>query len=338
MPAKSQLSSKRSFVHAVAASIENNWYSSAWRNFWLLPLWLLYVPINFANQWIQKRQGRQRRSKVKVPVIVVGNITVGGTGKTPLITDLANSLQNSGYRVGIVSRGYGGKSQQYPLMVTANTSVTECGDEPALLAQRGFVVCVDPDRFRAVQKLVQQVDVIISDDGLQHRKMPRDLELVVVDGQRLFGNGWQLPIGPCRETLSSISDSALVCRNGRDFAVRASRLYNLHDNRQLDLSELNGKNVVAVSGIGNPSRFHNTLKGLGADIEERNFADHHQFVKNDLSLDDSQHWLVMTEKDAVKCREISHDRCWVLTVEAEVDTDMERQLRQKLASIGCPLN
>lgn len=320
----------------LAQIIESNWYGSAWGNLWLLPLWALYVPINYLNQRLQTRLGQKRQSLVKPPIIVVGNITVGGTGKTPFITGLAHRLQAAGYRVGIVSRGYGGQSKQYPLLVNANTPVCESGDEPALLAQRGFLVCVDPDRYQAVQKLAHQVDVIISDDGLQHRKMPRDLELVVVDGERLFGNGWQLPIGPCREAIATISKDAVICRNGQNFFVRPGRLYNLHSQQELPVSALNERAVVAVSGIGNPSRFHNTLKSLGADVQARDFADHHHFTEADLALDNQQDWLVMTEKDAVKCRNISHEHCWVLTVEAEVDQALNQQLQMKLASIGCP--
>ena len=182
----------------LALRIEQNWYKPFWHNLWLLPLWCLVALFVFC-----KRQLFLMRPKTvsAVPIVVVGNISVGGTGKTPLITYLVTQAREFGLKPAIISRGYGGRSTAYPLLLNDNIAVEESGDEPYLLYHRlQCPVVVDPDRARAAQTAAEQgVDVIFSDDGMQHYAMARDAEILVVDGKRFFGNGWLLPIGPLRE-------------------------------------------------------------------------------------------------------------------------------------------
>lgn len=297
--------------------IERNWYRSAWRNAWLIPLWLLVVPL----VWLKRQYFLLRAQKANaVPVLVVGNITVGGTGKTPLITLLAERAQQLGLRPGIVSRGYGGTAASYPLRVTTDTPVAASGDEPALLFGRLHCpICVDPHRARAVQALAGDVDIIFSDDGLQHYAMNREAELVVVDGKRQFGNGWLLPVGPLREPVSRLGSVDQVLMNGQDFRVLPVALINARSGETYPLSWLQGKRIDAVAGIGNPERFYTTLADLQAEVIPHSFADHYAFTAADFSFSDSQRPLVMTEKDWIKCRAFAAPHWWYLRVDAVAD-------------------
>ena len=296
--------------------IEHNWYqpTPGW-NYALLPLWLLAAPFILLKRW---RAQRNPVATLKTPVVVVGNITVGGTGKTPLITWLVKRVESLGYRAAIVSRGYGGEAEDYPLMVQRDTPVSLCGDEPKLLQRRlNCPVVVDPLRRRAVELLNGEVDIIFSDDGLQHYGMGRNAEILVVDAQRGFGNGWLLPVGPLREPLNRAKEVDLVLQNGQDFNVIASRLVNAKDGREQPLEWLRGRELHAVAGIGNPQRFYNTLAHHGARVQQHSFADHHQFSVSDLLFDD-QLPVVMTEKDWVKCAGFARQHMWYLVVDADL--------------------
>lgn len=298
----------------LAERIERNWYRGAWRNAWLLPLWALVALVVFI-----KRQLFLAKNKTPnpVPVLVVGNINIGGTGKTPLIVYLVERARALNINAGIVSRGYGGTAQ-YPLLVDATTPVQQAGDEPRLLQSRlNCPVVVDPKRANAVQELAKQgVDLILSDDGLQHYAMAREAEIIVVDGKRRFGNGWLLPIGPLREPVSRSRSADLVLINGADFVVQATALVNAKTGAQLPLEHLREAQVDAVAGIGNPERFYQTLAQLGAEVSEHSFADHYAFSEQDFSFASRQRMLVMTEKDWVKCREFADDNWWYLQVNA----------------------
>lgn len=298
----------------LARHIENNWYQPAWKNAWLIPLWLVVVPL----VWLKRRYFLLRqKSANSVPVVVVGNITVGGTGKTPLILLLSERAAALGLRPAIVSRGYGGHSGSYPLLLTSSTPVTESGDEPALLFRRlGCPVVVDPERARAVQAVTGLADIIFSDDGLQHYAMQRDAELVVVDGQRRFGNGWLLPVGPLREPVGRLRSVDEVLVNGDDFTVQPVALINACTGEQKPLDSLRGQMVDAVAGIGNPQRFYRTLSCSGAQLIEHSFADHHAFSAADFVFSDPQRPLVMTEKDWVKCQVFAQPHWWYLQVSA----------------------
>lgn len=316
----------------LALRIEQNWYKPFWHNLWLLPLWVLVALVVFI-----KRQLFLARSKSPntVPIIVVGNISVGGTGKTPLITYLVTKARELGLKPAIISRGYGGSSSSYPLLLDSNTMVEESGDEPFLLYHRlQCVVVVDPQRARAAQLAASQgVDIIFSDDGMQHYAMAREAEVLVVDGQRFFGNGWLLPIGPLREPISRQQTVDIRLINGDDFKVSASALINAKTGQQVPLASLNEKLLDAVCGIGNPQRFVQTLTELGATVSLHSFPDHYAFTAADFQFSNAQKMLVMTEKDWVKCRSFAQDHWWFLRVDAELKDASIRQIEQLLQNL-----
>ena len=315
----------------LAARIEHNWYASARGNAWLFPLHVLFwLAAALRRFWFTLSPP----ADVRLPVIVVGNIAVGGTGKTPLITWMARRASEMGIRVGIVSRGYGGKSDQYPLRVLSDTDARLCGDEPRLLANRlGCPVVVDPDRRRAVESLAHEVDLVLSDDGMQHYRMPRVAEIVVVDHERGFGNGWLMPIGPLREPVGRLESVDLVVRNGKSFVLQPSALVNARTGQEVDFMRLEGRTVHAVAGIGNPQRFFATLRKLGMEPIEHVFEDHHPFCAEDLQFGDD-HPVVMTEKDWVKCRNFVGGNAWYVPVEAVLDRKTRQALETLLLTWG----
>ena len=301
-------------MNKLAQWIEANWYRPWWHNIALLPLWGLTAPFIYLKRWRFERQMPKENS---VPVIVVGNINVGGTGKTPLITYLVQRAQQLGMSPAIVSRGYGGKSKHYPLLVQADTLASECGDEPKLLHSRlGCPVVVSPSRRDAVALASEHASIIFSDDGLQHYRMSRDAEIVVIDAQRRFGNGWLLPIGPLREPISRLAAVDLVLANGDDFTVQPKQLINAKTGEVASLEILANQAVDAVCGIGNPERFYRTLEQLHARVTVRTFSDHHPFKASDFKFSDLNRALIMTEKDWVKCQSFAQPHWWYLTVDA----------------------
>lgn len=274
------------------------------------------------------RSGRKPVWQAPVPVVVVGNITLGGTGKSPLVAWLGRWLSEHGWRPGIVSRGYGGQAPGYPFCVRDDAEVAHAGDEPLMLAQQtGLPVVVDPDRPRGARRLIDAgCDILISDDGLQHLALGRDLELVVVDGQRGLGNGRCLPAGPLREPSSRLSRVDAVIVNGdtaRELPIDGYRMH-LQPSRwrhlidgvcyPVDKQPFSGR-VHALAGIGHPSRFFATLSSLGVEVDAHPLPDHHRFSASDLRFTDNRP-VVMTAKDAVKCRPFANERCWALDVEA----------------------
>lgn len=322
----------RRFTERLGEALLNAWYGdAAWLSV-LRPLEAIYCR-QVTRRLAEARAGKRTVHQLSVPVIVVGNLTLGGTGKSPLVAWLARYLSEQGYRPGILSRGYGGKSADYPLRVAETTPVDVCGDEPLMLAaQTGVPVVVDPRRARGAERLLDEgCDILISDDGLQHLALGRDMELVVVDGQRGFGNGRCLPAGPLREPLSRLASiDALVVNGAEPDAVAggqgAAQRYQmtlapvvwrrLSDDARLPLSPLPfAPRVHGLAGIGNPPRFFATLEGLGLDVMPHPKPDHHRFTSQDLSFDDEAP-VIMTAKDAVKCRGFADSRCWALDVEA----------------------
>ncbi|WP_295474460.1 tetraacyldisaccharide 4'-kinase [uncultured Pseudomonas sp.] len=266
--------------------------------------------------------------RAPVPVVVVGNITVGGTGKTPMILWLIEHCRRQGLRVGVVSRGYGAKPPSLPWRVRAEQSATEAGDEPLLIVQRsGVPLMIDPDRSRAVRALLdsEPLDLILSDDGLQHYRLARDFELVLIDAARGLGNRRCLPAGPLREPAERLQAVDAVLYNGaladKDdgfaFTLRPSALVNLRSGQRVGVEHFPpGQAVHAVAGIGNPQRFFNTLEGLNWRPVAHAFADHAVFDAQALSFTPALP-LVMTEKDAVKCRGFAADDWWYLAVDAQ---------------------
>ncbi|MES0875005.1 tetraacyldisaccharide 4'-kinase [Sinimarinibacterium thermocellulolyticum] len=313
------------------------WYADAPAPLLLRPLASLYGRI--AAQRRLRLQARAQR--LGVPVIVVGNIAVGGTGKTPLVIWLVERLRAWGWRPGVVSRGYGGKPPQRPYLVRADGDPRACGDEPLLIARRGGVpVVVDPDRVAAARQLLRagEVDVIVSDDGLQHYRLARDLEIGVVDARRGLGNGALLPAGPLREPPARLRELDLVVVNGEgwsDVSLRPLRMRLLAgeavsgSGERRALSAFAGRRVHAVAGIGHPQRFFETLRAAGIEVIEHAFADHHRFRPQDLAFADTLP-LMMTEKDAVKCAGFFGADWWVLPVSAHFDAADERRVRESV--------
>jgi tetraacyldisaccharide 4'-kinase len=288
--------------------------------------------------------GVLRTHRAGVPVVIVGNITVGGTGKTPLVLWLAAFLQRHGMRPGIVSRGYRGAAD-HALEVTPAVDTSTAGDEPVLLARRsGCPVWIGRDRVAAARALLEahpECDVIIADDGLQHYRLARDVEIAVIDGARGLGNGYTLPAGPLREPASRLAAVDAVVVNARDASEAArprecvmrlegSRFRNLADpQRHAGAADFAGKRVVAIAAIGNPPRFFAHLAALGMTFESRAFPDHHAYRESDLAFPDADA-IVMTEKDAVKCAPFASPLHWVLPVDAVPDPQLGALVLRKL--------
>lgn len=305
----------------------------------LTPLEGLYRTV-VARQRQQFLSGEKTVYRAPVPVLVVGNITVGGTGKTPTILWLIERCRQLGLRVGVVSRGYGAKPPSYPWRVTADGNAAECGDEPLMLVQRsGVPLMIDPNRPRAAQALLAQepLDILLSDDGLQHHALGRDLELVVIDHARGLGNGRCLPAGPLREPLERLHDVDACLLNGalQDDAsgyamqLRPTMLVNVRSGQRVALSHFaSGQTLHAVAGIGNPERFFTTLEGLHWRPIRHAFADHAIYTAASLPADELP--LVMTEKDAVKCRAFARENWWYLAVDAELSAAFTAWLDEQL--------
>ena len=297
------------------------------------PIWIL-IPFSWvfaalaALRRAAYRMSVLKRTTLSVPVIVAGNITVGGTGKTPFIIWLAQALEARGHKPGIVTRGYGGNADR-PLRVTADADPREVGDESVLLARRtGLPVAAGRDRVAAARLLVEQspVDVILSDDGLQHHRLPRVLEIVLMDGERGLGNGWLLPAGPLREKSERLDDVALVVIKravggvySRPGAVHMDlsldAIVSFKNRVRLPVSKFKGQKVHALAGIGHPQQFFAALASAGLEVDGRPLPDHAGVGPEDLRFDDDAP-VFMTEKDAVKCRDMELPRHWYVEASA----------------------
>jgi tetraacyldisaccharide 4'-kinase len=311
------------------------WYQGRW---WLA----LLLPLSGLFSFIARRRRRKLQADAQAypaPVVVVGNISLGGTGKTPLLISLVNAMRQRGFRPGVVSRGYGGRASCYPCTVTADSDPAQSGDEPLLIAlEAACPVVVDPNRDNAVKYLLEHFDcdLVFSDDGLQHYALHRDFEICVIDGQRGLGNGHCLPAGPLRESPERLSEVDWVVINGElkqalAHEVTPERRYtmNVQPSEWRELSA--GLRIAAtdglpaefvaplnaVSGIGNPTRFFNTLSDLGINAQQHVFPDHHAYSESDLVFA-GQGTLLMTTKDAVKCRNFVRPNWWSLSVTAQL--------------------
>lgn len=305
----------------------------------LLPLsWMFSVAARLRRLCFRNNIFKSYR--FNAPVIVVGNLTVGGTGKTPCVIALAQYFSESGYQPGIITRGVGTVRHERPLIVSSKTSAATAGDEAVLLARHSqcpVVICVD--RAAAARALLQQFpacNLIISDDGLQHYRLQRDIEIAVIDGCRLFGNGRLLPAGPMREPQSRLAevDFTIVSdgdlENAWKVRMQAGALVSVQTQKICnDIELLKNRSVHAVAGIGNPDKFFNFLRGAGYQIIEHVFPDHHAFTRSDLEFGDALP-VLMTEKDAVKCEEIADGRMWYLPITAKFEDHLLEQLNLKL--------
>ncbi|WP_111641911.1 tetraacyldisaccharide 4'-kinase [Marinimicrobium alkaliphilum] len=330
------------------------WYGKRRWTLLLLPLTGLFCVLSgLRGHWLKRRQQR-----LAVPVVVVGNISVGGTGKTPLLIALTRHLQAQGYRPGIISRGYGARPPAYPFLVEPESPVAEAGDEPLAIAREtGAPVAIDPDRVAAGRALIAQgCTLLLSDDGLQHYRLARQLEIAVVDGQRLLGNGWRLPVGPLREPAERLNQVDLVVLNSPQAGALAAlslrcpqariqpmqivpgQWRRVSDDTPLALEEWRPANAVdAIAGIGNPARFFDTLTQLGLPIKAHAFADHQTYSAENLAFVRGRA-LVMTAKDAVKCRALARQwgeqEWYYLAVSAEPHACFWEAFDAKIAALN----
>ncbi len=321
-------------------SLDSIWYQPHPLRWLLWPVSLVYE-LGITARRLLYRYGWLESERLPVPVIVVGNITVGGTGKTPFVIWLVEQLRARGWRPGVISRGYGGHSPQWPREVGPDSEPGEVGDEPVLLARRlGCPIVVGPSRIEDARKLLADhaVNIIVSDDGLQHYALQRDIEIALVDGQRRFGNGMLLPAGPLRERESRLASVQLVVINGSEgeglrMDVTADFFSRVDGRESQPVSAFRGREVHAVAGIGNPQRFFNTLQQLGLKLRAHSYPDHHKFVAEDITFPDNID-VVMTEKDAVKCRTFAGPRHWSLIVQARLAPEAGSRLDVLLSALS----
>ena len=323
-----------------ASFVVDSWYKKS--------LWLyLLTPFSLLFKYLTKRrrrkyiQGKLESFKSDIPIIIVGNLTIGGTGKTPLVAYIAQELSKLGYKPGLVSRGYGGKFKE-TLEVTRDTPVKQTGDEAQILSKLNLPFYIDKNRVRAVKTLANNhdCDVIISDDGLQHYNMNRDIEIVVIDGKRRFGNNLTFPAGPLRESKSRLNSVDFVVNNSgptKDneylMNISPSKFIHLKTGKSYLIKDWPmHKQVHAVAGLGNPGRFFDLLARLGFEITRNSFPDHHNFDEEDLTFLDHLP-IIMTEKDASKCRSFNNNKIWYLTIEADVSDKFIAELDLKLKSL-----
>lgn len=308
----------------------------------LLPLSWLYCLVA-ALRRAAYRGGILVSHRLPVPVIVVGNISVGGTGKTPLVVWIGRHLRSLGYRPGIITRGYGGAAVQWPQRVGRDSDPALVGDEAVLLARNsGCPVMAGPDRLASGLVLVGELgcDIVVADDGLQHYALQREVEIAVVDGERRFGNGFCLPAGPLRERPVRLAGVDLVVTNGNPLEgdalwmqMLAGQAVNLEDpSRVRPLEVFRGRQVVAVAGIGNPERFFAMLRGCGMQVEERPYPDHHAFQPGDLAGFGSTP-VLMTEKDAVKCERFAGGNCWYVPVTLDIHPAFTHRLNRLITGL-----
>jgi tetraacyldisaccharide 4'-kinase len=329
---------------------------TAWYAPRLSPLTALLLPLSVpfvgaaALRRMLYRSGVLPVQRLPVPVVVIGNITVGGSGKTPLVAALARALAARGWRPGIVSRGYGRRSpaggNAAPILVAADTDPAVAGDEPLLLARAGFPVAIASDRVAAGRALIHaypDCDVILSDDGLQHLRLARDVEIAVIDAARGLGNRRLLPAGPLRETPARLATvDAIVVLTDEGVALptdwpaawrmtlAGETLHRVNaPNVTATADQFRGSGAHAVAGIGNPPRFFAQLAALGIAAVPHAFPDHHRFSAADLAFPDARA-IVMTEKDAVKCAAFAADHCWYLPVRACVDPALITRVEEKI--------
>ena len=328
--------------------VENN--SSFVINAWYQKhLWLyLLLPFSWIFTFLTNRRRRKYLKnqissfKADTPVVVIGNINIGGTGKTPLVKYIASKLIERGLKVGIVSRGYGGNFSG-TLRVDDNTEYKKSGDEAQMLANLNAPLYLDKNRPRAIQNLINEndCDVILSDDGLQHYKMHRDIEIIVIDGSRRLGNGLTFPAGPLRESSKRLMTGNYIINNGGPtedgetlMTLQPTKFVHLNTGKTYDIDKWPMHNQIhAVAGLGNPGRFFDTLSQLNFDIERHPFPDHHQFEENDLEFLD-HHPILMTEKDAARCKNFDNPRIWYLTVEPKIEESFINDLESRIRSLS----
>jgi len=318
--------------------MEKHWQSLTPVSFLLLPVSWVYCLLVFTRRQLYRLK-LKHATRLPAPVIVVGNITVGGTGKTPLVIWLAKWLQHAGFRPGVVARGYGGNSRTWPVETFPDSDPEQTGDEPVLLARHcRCPVFAGPDRVRAAKALLEQYpcNVIVSDDGLQHYRLARDIEIAVIDGIRRFGNGRCLPAGPLREMPYRLDEVHARVVNGDpapgewSLNLAEKGFWNLRSpETRVAADYFPAGPVHAVAGIGHPQRFFNQLRAQGLQIIEHAFPDHHRFQPGDINFSPVAP-VIMTEKDAIKCQRFAGPDHWYMAVEAQPDPQFAELILQLL--------
>ncbi len=323
------------------------WLQAQWKKrgiyaLLMFPLSILYCVVMSLRREAYE-SGLIKTHQIKLPVIVVGNLSVGGTGKTPLVIWIASKLAERGLRPAVISRGYGGRAKEFPFVVYPHTPAALAGDEPVMIARTlGCPVVIDPDRVAAANWLVDNnlCDVIISDDGLQHLALGRDLEIAVITSEQIAGNGFCLPAGPLREGSGRLKSIDVVISRQQGSEL-TPHFMNLHpgecarlDNpaMRLPLSAFWKTPVHAIAGIGNPEGFFESLRTAGLEIIPHAFPDHYDYTPVDISFSDGLP-VLMTEKDAVKCTEFANRNCWAVTVSVEVDEGILGIIIKKIKEI-----
>ena len=320
---------------ALANRLESAWYGVGRVPWWTQPLALLYGAVSSLRRTLY-RLGVLRSVQLPVPVVVIGNLSVGGTGKTPLTIAVAEALRKRGYTPGVVSRGYGG-TQKQPVLLGPSPDPAVVGDEPCLIHASGVAVAVGRNRPEAAKLLIAAgCDVVIADDGLQHYALARNIELCVIDGVRRFGNSRLLPAGPLREPLSRLQQVDFRICNGGVVApgdvpmqLQGALARGLVNDAVKPLAEFAGQSVHAVAAIGHPQRFFASLRSQGMQVIEHAFPDHHAFTPADLAFADGRP-VLMTEKDAVKCHAFAQAHWWTVPVRAILPPEFFNELASRL--------
>ena len=326
---------------ATSSIVVDAWYKKSLWLYLLSPFSMVY------SYFVSRRRtkfitGKRDSWKPEIPVIIVGNITIGGTGKTPLVKYIANKLQELGYKPGIVSRGYGG-NYNGTHKVTDKSTYKETGDEAQILSKLGLPFYLDRNRPRAVKNLVNNsdCDVVIADDGLQHYQLGRDIEIAVIDGSRRLGNSLCFPAGPLRESAKRLDTVDFIVNNGGPthegeqlMTISPAKFIHLNSGKSYNVTGWPMHNQVhAIAGLGNPGRFFDTLTRLGFDVIRHPFPDHHKYNHRDLYYLDNLP-IIMTEKDASKCKHFGNSKIWYLTIEAELPNDFISDIDKKLKNIN----
>ncbi|TAN71489.1 MAG: tetraacyldisaccharide 4'-kinase [Methylobacter sp.] len=315
------------------------WYKDPFIGVFLMPLGFLFSDFVKFRKFLY-RIGLLKQHTLPVPVIVIGNITVGGTGKTPLLIWLAKLLKSEGFKPGIISRGYKGQAEAWPQWVDADSTAEQVGDEAVLIAkQTGCPMAVSPLRADAAKLVLEKSDcnVILSDDGLQHYALNRDIEIAVIDGERRFGNSYCLPAGPLREPIERLQSVDFIVVNGEksednEFSMQLSGniAINMLSGEEKPLQELTASNCHALAGIGNPERFFKLLESVGLSCKTHSFPDHYKFQSSDISFPNAD-LVLMTEKDAVKCITFAGNQHWYVPVTAVPETGFADKLLDLLS-------
>lgn len=323
--------------------IDAYWYSQNPVAWCLLPVTALYCLLTLVRRFFY-RIGIFKSHKLSVPIIIVGNISVGGTGKTPLLVELCELLKLQGYKPGVISRGYGGDFEGIH-MITAGDRASHVGDEPCLIyARTNCPMVVGSNRVAAAELLLANSDcnIILSDDGLQHYRLQRDIEIAIVDIDRRFGNGLCLPSGPLREPVSRLRQVDIIVDHysadkteirDENFCLIFSEAINLKTNESTSLDNFKNLTVHAVAGIGNPKRFFDQLSRAGLDVIEHVQPDHHKYSADDFNFNDDLA-VLMTEKDAVKCKNFTEENLWYIPVTAKLSKSFTQKLLAKVEQLS----